>query len=698
MKKINLFLLLISNSIVSYCIDYDQLGAVAYFPFEGNAYDSTGNGNDGVISGASETNGRFGRCFYFDSDDFIQYSEQYSPSESITYAFWFNANQLFTYPENSQYTGRIPFHRRGGYADHFVSFYKNRSYLSLYDFDDSYRENSVLIDEWNHVAFGYDVDTKNYFMYYNGEKIIDETRQGTIDWSDYYATYFGHAPDTPDPSRFIGKIDEAVVFNRGISQNEINLLMSDVNNNQISDYWDFYNGTLQTPTPTPNYMTDWILNPSNNHEYKMISDLMIWNEVLTLAESLGGYPVTLSNFDEDSWVDKTFNPLGARRGAGFWIGLTDYDKDGIWEWIDETPLNYTRWYTGQPSGGDEVVGTMNYFREDSGNDPGWWNDLPIDFPYPAIIERNIYISPSPTPSETLTPSSTFTELFTPTSTYTLTSTQTPTFTLTETETPTITSSPTETLTPTLSPTPTVRNVAFYVDGSFDFNVYENGEVLSEKIIIGNDSIDDVTLNIYISGLDFYSEGDSNCLGNILPLSSFSYFAVNGNYSTLNDPRSDGNGFVPITFEEDDGIFSGKEIIASDVKASYLLRGASMEVIFKLSAPNCYGYFDEGDYDEGNFFIWALFDDDYIGVFIDNIDVHINPLPTSTPTYSETLTPTLSQTPSLTQTNTYCFMPSATPTKTLFQTDINEDGEVDSKDLLLFLQDWKKQTNGGENNK
>ena len=42
-----------SNSLVT-------LGLLAYYPFNGNALDASGNNNDGVVAGATLTNDRFG--------------------------------------------------------------------------------------------------------------------------------------------------------------------------------------------------------------------------------------------------------------------------------------------------------------------------------------------------------------------------------------------------------------------------------------------------------------------------------------------------------------------------------------------------------------------------------------------------------------------------------------------------------------
>ena len=44
-------------------------GLVAYYPFNGNADDESGNGNDGIVYGATLTEDRFGNtdsAYYFD--------------------------------------------------------------------------------------------------------------------------------------------------------------------------------------------------------------------------------------------------------------------------------------------------------------------------------------------------------------------------------------------------------------------------------------------------------------------------------------------------------------------------------------------------------------------------------------------------------------------------------------------------------
>ena len=74
-------------------------GLVGYWPFNGNANDQSGNGNNGTVNGASLAADRFGNgneAYSFDGvDDFIDISSlnnsAYAP---VTYSLWFNANQL----------------------------------------------------------------------------------------------------------------------------------------------------------------------------------------------------------------------------------------------------------------------------------------------------------------------------------------------------------------------------------------------------------------------------------------------------------------------------------------------------------------------------------------------------------------------------------------------------------------------------
>ena len=45
-------------------------------------------------------------------------------------------------------------------------------------------------------------------------------------------------------------------------------------------------------------------------------------------------------------------------------------EEGAWVWSDGTPWQYEAWHQGEPSGGQENILVMNYFKQSLGS----WND------------------------------------------------------------------------------------------------------------------------------------------------------------------------------------------------------------------------------------------------------------------------------------------------------------------------------------
>ena len=72
-------------------------GLVAGYDFTGNADDVSGNGNHGVVHGATPTTDRFGNAnsaYSFDGvDDYINSSETFAPQSEGAISFWFNADE-----------------------------------------------------------------------------------------------------------------------------------------------------------------------------------------------------------------------------------------------------------------------------------------------------------------------------------------------------------------------------------------------------------------------------------------------------------------------------------------------------------------------------------------------------------------------------------------------------------------------------
>ena len=71
-------------------------GLVAWYPFDGNASDMSGNGNHGTVNGATlgtDRHGQVGKAYHFDGvDDWIEVSHHpsidFNSNESFTISLW----------------------------------------------------------------------------------------------------------------------------------------------------------------------------------------------------------------------------------------------------------------------------------------------------------------------------------------------------------------------------------------------------------------------------------------------------------------------------------------------------------------------------------------------------------------------------------------------------------------------------------
>ena len=79
-------------------------GLVGYWPFNGNANDESGNGNNGTNNGATLTTDRNGvenQAYSFDGNDFIQTSNQ-NLSGSVSFSGWYKMSN-FNFPNNDMF-------------------------------------------------------------------------------------------------------------------------------------------------------------------------------------------------------------------------------------------------------------------------------------------------------------------------------------------------------------------------------------------------------------------------------------------------------------------------------------------------------------------------------------------------------------------------------------------------------------------
>lgn len=101
--------------------------------------------------------------------------------------------------------------------------------------------------------------------------------------------------------------------------------------------------------------------------YLLTSEQTDWNSAQAEAESLGGNLVSINSQAEQDWLTNTF---GTQR---MWIGFTDRDNEGSYEWISGDPVSYTNWAPGEPNNaGGQDYAVINW------NTNGQWDDQRAD--------------------------------------------------------------------------------------------------------------------------------------------------------------------------------------------------------------------------------------------------------------------------------------------------------------------------------
>ncbi|XP_059196469.1 CD209 antigen-like isoform X2 [Centropristis striata] len=70
-----------------------------------------------------------------------------------------------------------------------------------------------------------------------------------------------------------------------------------------------------------------------------------------------------------------------------WIGLTDQDTEGVWKWVDGSPLTTSYWAAGEPnSHGNEDCGEIKVEIKDKNKN---WNDVPCNYALFWICEKTL---------------------------------------------------------------------------------------------------------------------------------------------------------------------------------------------------------------------------------------------------------------------------------------------------------------------
>ena len=138
------------------------------------------------------------------------------------------------------------------------------------------------------------------------------------------------------------------------------------NSNLFNVSWSDYSGTHPQQTPSLQIPNDAI--HYMGHYYKLFKNLYdTWEEAEKYCESLGGHLATISSAQEDRFAYDNLVRNGAETA---YIGFTDSNQEGVWEWVTGEPIVYTNWYPGEPNDSLGEDYASYYYKFTNGQ----WND------------------------------------------------------------------------------------------------------------------------------------------------------------------------------------------------------------------------------------------------------------------------------------------------------------------------------------
>lgn len=204
-------------------------GLVGSWPFNGNANDESGNGNNGTVSGASLTTDRFGNpnlAYSFDGEnDYIAIapSSLVDNETAATLSFWIkrDVNDDYGLPIHTGNQGCLNTQVKKDSV--LVAVCTNSSYDGSAPTEFAVKWTYIQQSQWNHIILSYDGAAKNLKIYLNGILSKETFAEGNI-WSpqsSYLAFGVYYLFGNPNHGYYKGILDDVMLYNRALSENEI---------------------------------------------------------------------------------------------------------------------------------------------------------------------------------------------------------------------------------------------------------------------------------------------------------------------------------------------------------------------------------------------------------------------------------------------------------------------------------------------
>jgi len=327
-------------------------GLVAYYPFNGNANDESGNGHHGTVIGAtlsSDRDGNENSSYSFDGDDIIELfnTNICNLQTSLTFSVFslivnhnnFSESSIIEHPNNDQFNVNLksPNYNYGFNIKQLESGWNQ----TTYELNNS--------NNWIHISGVYDSSIRKVNLYINGVLVSNSTLNNNDFWQDpsHSKTTLGgiyQGGTGPVIQGLIGKIDDVGFWNRALTEQEIqNLYTSssgDILLNGVVSAEDNQIKNVANPTHTQDAVTLGLLLEKISSLQDQIDAMQAVINSGTVTDQDGNsYPYltygdqvwTVKNAEMVTYRDGT--PIPQVTDATEWANLTT----GAWCYYDNDP-------------------------------------------------------------------------------------------------------------------------------------------------------------------------------------------------------------------------------------------------------------------------------------------------------------------------------------------------------------------------
>jgi hypothetical protein len=190
------------------------------------AYDSSGNGNNGVITNATWILGKDNYGLSFDDvDERVQINNLLFP-QPISFCGWVNL-EVFTSDQNifsiSNQRMRIYLPANAPYL--YCNYYDGYSWINLYDWN-------ILTSGWHHLAFTKSINGSSFYV--DGDLADSNNNSADIAYvgnTFYCSSCFNY-------SYLKGSIDEVYLFNKELTSDEVKSIFNyGINQEEDNSFW-----------------------------------------------------------------------------------------------------------------------------------------------------------------------------------------------------------------------------------------------------------------------------------------------------------------------------------------------------------------------------------------------------------------------------------------------------------------------------